>query len=51
MPEIMVFWKIVDGHATQCISERMQNRRLRNGQTFTGARAFSRQTRFSVLLK
>ena len=25
---------------TQCISERMQNRRLRNGQTFTGARAF-----------
>ena len=36
---------------TQCISERMQNRRLRNGQTFTGARAFSRQKCFSVLLK
>ena len=35
----------------QCISERMQNRRLRNGQTFTGARAFSRQKCFSVLLK
>ena len=30
----------------QCISERMQNRRLRNGQTFTGARAFSRQKCF-----
>ena len=36
---------------SQCISERMQNRRLRNGQTFTGARAFSRQKCFSVLLK
>ena len=33
-------------HTTQCISERMQNRRLRNGQTFTGARAFSRQKCF-----
>ena len=32
--------------ASQCISERMQNRRLRNGQTFTGARAFSRQKCF-----
>ena len=31
---------------SQCISERMQNRRLRNGQTFTGARAFSRQKCF-----
>ena len=32
--------------STQCISERMQNRRLRNGQTFTGTRAFSRQKCF-----
>ena len=32
--------------SAQCISERMQNRRLRNGQTFTGARAFSRQKCF-----
>ena len=37
---------MVDGAKSQCISERMQNRRLRNGQTFTGARAFSRQKCF-----
>ena len=32
--------------SAQCVSERMQNRRLRNGQTFTGPRAFSRQNVF-----